>query len=186
MLRGWHGMRANPLRKHWKKLDLYLVTSTEPALLIEGQQSPFNVGIIVPLERFQLQDVEQLNRTHGSVFNSRELRELMDLTGGHPYLTRLAFYEVAGQEQRLSPDALFSAPKDEGGPFGPHLRRFFLMLIRMPDVASAFQQILRGGTCDVRRMYRLEAAGLVTIQGGQARVGCRLYKEYFETRLGQV
>ena len=43
MLRSWHNSRAS--KAIWKQLDLALVTSTEPYLLIENlNQSPFNVG----------------------------------------------------------------------------------------------------------------------------------------------
>jgi len=43
MLRSWHNQRANPLKKKlWKRLDLVLVTSTEPYLVHRsGPRIPF-------------------------------------------------------------------------------------------------------------------------------------------------
>ena len=60
MLRSWHNSRANPLKKIWKKLDLVLVTSTEPYLFIDrDNESPFNVGEVMPLSRCtQIEDFE--------------------------------------------------------------------------------------------------------------------------------
>ena len=53
MLRSWHGLRAHPLRRSWKKLDIILSTSTEPQFFIDRpHESPFNVGVVLPLEDF--------------------------------------------------------------------------------------------------------------------------------------
>ena len=35
MLRSWHGLRAHPIRRSWKKLDIILSTSTEPQFFID-------------------------------------------------------------------------------------------------------------------------------------------------------
>ncbi len=61
MLRSWHNSRATtPI---WKRLDLALVTSTEPYQLIENlNQSPFNVGQVVELVDFSAEQVADLNR----------------------------------------------------------------------------------------------------------------------------
>ena len=58
MLRSWHSLRANPVRRGWKKLDIILSTSTEPQFFIDRpHESPFNVGVILPLEDFQPDEV---------------------------------------------------------------------------------------------------------------------------------
>jgi hypothetical protein len=66
MLRSWHNARANPLKKKtWKKLDLVLVTSTEPYLFIDrDHESPFNVGEVQALSDFTQPQVQELNTLH--------------------------------------------------------------------------------------------------------------------------
>ena len=65
MLRSWHGLRAHPIRRSWKKLDIILSTSTEPQFFIDRpHESPFNVGVVLPLEDFLPEQVARLNALH--------------------------------------------------------------------------------------------------------------------------
>ena len=73
MLRSWHNLRANPIRKDWRKLGLFLVTSTEPALLIQGAQSPFNIGTVLNLKPFPIAALRQLNVSNGLPLQETEL-----------------------------------------------------------------------------------------------------------------
>ena len=60
LLRYWHNSRA--LNELWEKLDLVLVISTEPHLLIKDvTQSPFNVGQKIRLDDFTNGQVQELN-----------------------------------------------------------------------------------------------------------------------------
>jgi hypothetical protein len=69
MLRGWHNNRALPLLRIWKQFDLALVTATEPYHLIANlNQSPFNVGEVIPLSDFTAVQLGDLNQRHGSPF----------------------------------------------------------------------------------------------------------------------
>src|SRR5262245_47746911 len=136
MLRAWHNLRANPVRKDWRKLDLFLVTSTEPSLLIQGAQSPFNVGAVLDLQPFDSADLTQLNVSHGDILDEAELARLLELLGGHPFLTRKAFYEVSMPDSRTTPGQLFARAADADGPFRDHLRRFLFILLETPDVRA--------------------------------------------------
>jgi len=130
MLRAWHNSRATKPR--WKRLDLALVTSTEPYQLIENlNQSPFNVGQILELQDFSAAQVAQLNQKHGHPFNPAGERQLMELVGGHPYLSRKALYLVASKQ--LTVAELFDRAAEDRGPFGDHLRYH---LFRMYDKAE--------------------------------------------------
>ena len=63
MLRSWHGLRAHPVRRSWKNLDIILSTSTEPQFFIDRpHESPFNVGVVLPLEDFRLDQVVAAQR----------------------------------------------------------------------------------------------------------------------------
>jgi len=183
MLRSWHNARANPLRrKTWKKLDLLLVTSTEPYLFIDrDHESPFNVGEVLPLSDFSLAQVENLNTLHDVPLFPPEVNRLYELLHGQPYLTRKALYVL---RSGLTPEQLFSRASDDTGPFGDHLRNFFLRLLNHPDLAYALKQVALGHGCaDPRLAYRLQGAGLVRQESGKVVSRCNLYAHYFRERL---
>ena len=181
MLRSWHNSRATtPM---WKKLDLALVTSTEPYQLIDNlNQSPFNVGVVIELEDLTTEQVADLNRRHGSPLNFNEERQLIALLGGHPYLVRLALYSVASQ--RLSSSELFANATADNGPFGNHLRNHLFRLHNKTELVQGMLQVMRQNTCeDERVFFRLRGAGLVHRQGRLVMPRCQLYGEYFRENL---
>ena len=82
MLRSWHGLRAHPARRSWKKLDIILSTSTEPQFFIDRpHESPFNVGVMLPLEDFQAEQVAQLNARHPRPLSDGDVQRLHALVG---------------------------------------------------------------------------------------------------------
>ena len=114
MLRSWHGLRANPLRRGWKKLDIVLSTSTEPQFFIERpHESPFNVGVVLPLEDFQPDEVLRLNALHPRPLDDADVQRLYTLIGGHPYLTRKALYVLASSTPSLHASTSCSRTRSE-------------------------------------------------------------------------
>ncbi len=181
MLRNWHNTRA--IKPIWKKLDLVLVTSTDPYLLVENlNQSPFNVGEIIDLPDFTAAEVADLNRRHGALLSAEELKQLMGLVAGHPYLTRRALYLVASQ--RTTTAELFAKATHDRGPFGDHLRYHLFRLIGKEDLIQGFRHVLRNNRCpDERVFFRLRGAGLVRREGSAQLPRCKLYADYFREHL---
>ena len=181
MLRSWHNDRA--IKPEWKKLDLALVTSTEPYQLIENlNQSPFNVGEVIALQDFTSQQVESLDAHHGSPFGSAHLGPLNNLLAGHPYLVRKALFLVASG--RVNSDELFSTATDEHGPFGDHLRYHLFRLHGHNELIDGLKQIIRQGRCDNEGIFwRLRGAGLVKRSGNSVMPRCALYSDYFKEHL---
>jgi hypothetical protein len=167
----------------WSNLDLVLVTSTEPYQLIENlNQSPFNVGEVIDLNSFKLDQVQTLNQIHGNPLNSAEVQQLMELLGGHPYLIRRALYLLAGG--RITASELFSQAADDRGPFGDHLRYHLFRLHNRPELIDAFRQVINHNRCqDERIAYRLQGAGLVRRSGNQVLPRFQLYADFFGKRL---
>ena len=63
------GLRAHPTRRSWKNFDIVLSTSTEPQFFIDRpHESPFNVGVVLPLEDFLPDQVARLNALHPGRF----------------------------------------------------------------------------------------------------------------------
>ncbi|MCB9109354.1 MAG: AAA-like domain-containing protein [Anaerolineales bacterium] len=181
MLRNWHNRRAN--EAIWKQLDLVLVTSTEPYQLIENpNESPFNVGEIIELQDFTLDQVTDLNRRHGLPLTPAQVQQLMDLLNGHPYLIRRGLYLVASQ--RISITNLFANAGQDHGPFGDHLRYHLFRLHQRNDLIQGLHQVIQNHTChDDHICFRLQGAGLVRRQGREVWPRCQLYADFFGEHL---
>ena len=183
MLRNWHNSRALPMNRIWKQFDLALVTATEPYHLIANlNQSPFNVGEVLPLTDFDAAQVTDLNRRHGNVLTAEEERALMALLNGHPYLVRRALYLIA--RQQLSVAALFAQADGDNGPFGDHLRYHLFRIYDKQELAQGLLQVIRAGSCPDERIVRLlSAAGLVRREDERVVPRCQLYADYFGRHL---
>jgi hypothetical protein len=181
MLRSWHNNRA--YYDQWKLLDLALVTSTEPYQFVDDlNQSPFNVGAVIEMQDFSLNQVTELNRRHGSPLTSIETRRLVELLGGHPYLTRKALYLVSSK--RLTSGELFSRAVEERGPFGDHLRNYLFRLHNKEALINGLRLVLKRNKCPDQDVYfRLRGAGLVREQNSLIVPRNGLYHEYFRRHL---
>ena len=181
MLRGWHNNRASPvpLFRPWKQLDLALVTATEPYHLIANlNQSPFNVGEVIPLDDFSVEQVAELNQRHGAPLAPGPLAQLMALLHGHPYLVRRALYLVASG-QRTGEEVL-EQPASDYGPFGDHLRYHLFRIVDNKALRAGLRQVIRSNRCDDEPTSRLLiAAGLARQEGGAVLPRCPLYASYF-------
>ena len=181
LLRAWHNNRA--MTDEWNKLNLVLVISTEPYLLINDiGQSPFNVGLTLYLEDFTAAQVADLNQRHGAPVNERELPQLMDLLSGHPYLSRKALYTLVTEKMAWA-DLERVAASDQG-PFADHLRHHFWLLRGAPELREALKRVVRRERCiDDVAFFRLLQAGLVKGSGDVCRCRCGLYEQYFKDKL---
>jgi hypothetical protein len=182
MLRSWHNARRPG--KALKRLDLALVISTEPYLLIDDlNQSPFNVGQVIELDDFTPDQVRDLNKRHNYPFSDGELERLLNLIGGHPYLMRRALYLVASGQ--ISAEALLTSAARDDGPFGDHLRRRLFRFGDEPDLRRTMARIVaHNAYSDERHVFRLQGAGLVRrIRRKEAVPRYALYAAYFRERL---
>lgn len=184
MLRSWHD--DSQYRPIWKKLDRVLVTSTEPYQFIEDiNKSPFNVGEVIDLDDFTLEQVADLNRRHGTPLTADELFRLMHLLNGHPYLVRRALYLVS--KQFITATDLFAQATSEDGPFRAHLAALLADLMdSKAEVRQALQQVISQQSCADHQLYfRLRGAGLVRREGQKVYPRCQLYADFFQERLAK-
>ena len=185
MLRGWHNNRASPLPplKPWKQLDLALVTATEPYHLIANlNQSPFNVGEVIPLADFSAEQVAELHRRHGAPLAPAPLAQLMELLHGHPYLVRRALYLVAVNQMAV--EQVLEQAASDYGPFGDHLRYHLFRIVDHQALRAGLRQVIRSHRCDDEKTSRLLiAAGLARLEGSAVRPRCPLYASYFGEHL---
>lgn len=182
LIRAWHNNAAyEPI---WEKLNIIMVISTEPYLLIaDATQSPFNVGTKLYLKDFSEEQVQDLNRRHLSPIDSRRFSEFMHFFGGQPYLTRKALYTLVTAKPTWK-QFIGAAVKDDG-PFSDHLRRQLWLLRDEPKLRDALHQVVHKNRCDDENArFRLLRAGLIKGAGEEYVCRCDLYRRYFEDKLG--
>lgn len=177
MLRSWHNSRA--IMPDWRRVDMALVTSTEPYQFINDlNQSPFNVGTVLDLDDFTDVQLADINDRHKLPFAESELIALCGLLSGHPYLTRKAFFIVA--KGLLTAEELLQSAHEEQGPFGDHLRYHFYRMQDAKDLITALREILETHRCDDENaVFRLRGAGLVKRENETVVPRNKLYADYF-------
>jgi hypothetical protein len=162
LFRSWHNERALDPGGPWGNLTLAIVYATEAHHFITDiNQSPFNVGLRLELEDFTQEQVADLNRRHGSPLQEgHEVLAFYKLTGGQPYLVRRGLYELVAHHMLLSD---FSAKADQdNGPYGDHLRRIYITLVKNPSYSKIMTEILNGETCsDSEGFYWLRSVGIL-------------------------
>jgi hypothetical protein len=185
MLRNWHGRRANPIVKTWKRVDLVLVTAVDPDRFIDDpHESPFNVGVMHLMEDLSFAQVEALNRRHPQPLARNDLEVLFRLVGGHPFLIRKALYLTAGPPPRVTMPDLVKEASDDMGPFGDHLRYYMLRLAAKPEVLQGLREgVMHGTVTNDLIGYRLQGSGLLRRVGERLVPRCDLYNTYFRAKL---
>lgn len=181
MLRAWHSLRA--IKEIWKKLDLAVALYSDPVMLIdELHQSPFNVANEIKLGDLSFAQLVELNHKHRSPFSDIQLKRLMDMLNGHPYLIRRALYLVARKD--IDAEQLFLLAANDKGPFGSHLRLYLRRLDDNRELRQGFLQILRSQTYPSNPiLFQLEGQGLVYRSGKKVLPRCQLYADYFKEHL---
>lgn len=178
MLRGWH--EKGKISPRWNQLRLVMAHSTECYISLDMNQSPFNAGVPVELPEFDPQQIKDLARLHELNWNESQIEELMGMVGGHPYLVRLALYEVSSEKMTL--EQLLGEASTEAGIYSNHLRRHLEMLQQAPKLAQAWQTVVASSEpveLDSMQIYKLHSMGLVQRKDNQVIPRCDLYREYF-------
>ncbi|MFN0067381.1 MAG: AAA-like domain-containing protein [Limisphaerales bacterium] len=188
LFRSWHNERATDPSGPWAGLTLAITYATEAHLLIDDpNMSPFNIGVRIELSDFTEEHVRELNRRHlgTPLKDDADLRRLLGLLGGHPFLIRRALYELA--MGRLTLDALEATADRDDGIFGEHLRRLLVMLAREPglQLMDVVRGVLRGQPCPTdESFFRLRSAGVMTGSvRADVRPRCELYRRFLARHL---
>lgn len=185
LFRSWHNERALDPAGPFRRLTLALCYATEAHLFVRNlNQSPFNVGTRIRLGDFAPEQVAELNALYGSPLRSEsELRRLLELVGGQPYLVRAALREM--REQGCGIADLEAVALGDEGPFAEHLHRMLVSLAREPSLCAVMRAILQGTPCpDEESYYRLRSAGLIVGEGpDRSRPRCALYERYLSRML---
>lgn len=178
MLRSWH--EKGKIDDSWSQLRLILVHSTEVYIPLDINQSPFNAGVPILLEEFTSLQVETLANLHRLDWDKSEIGQLMDLVGGHPYLIRLAMYQIKTSNITLEQFLPYSVA--ETGIYSNPLRRLLNILKQSPELSFAFEQVVKSPQpvkLNPLQIYQLHSIGLVKYQNNLVVPSCKLYRDYF-------
>ena len=179
MLRSWH--EKAKISEIWQQLRLVLVHSTEVYVSLDINQSPFNAGVPVELVEFNQQQVEKLAAIHGLNWNETEIKQLIKFVGGHPFLLRLAMYEVSVKYLNL--EKLLQEASTEVGIYSNHLRGYLEILKSCPKLAQDFKFVVNSSEpveLDSIQIYKLHSMGLVQRLDNCVIPSCNLYRDYFQ------
>ncbi|WP_298904104.1 AAA-like domain-containing protein [uncultured Nostoc sp.] len=164
----------------WQKLRVLIVKSTDIYINLDINKSPFNVGLAIDLSAFTRLQLEDLAQRHGLQLTALQFEQLMALTGGFPYLVRLAFYHSV--QYQIPVDDILQNATNDTGIFSEHLHNQLHSLLQSPDLVDAFQQVISSTvaiTLEQEVAFKLKSLGLIYLENKNATVSCGLYREYF-------
>jgi hypothetical protein len=179
LLRSWYEEAKTLLI--WQKLRLIVVHSTEIYIPLQLNQSPFNVGLPIQLNPFDLVEMQQLAQCYGIDWdNGTEIRQLMDLVGGHPALVNIAFYHLSRGDITLG--EMLETASTPTGIYHHHLQRHWVTLQENPELASIVQSTISAS--DFTQVnpilsYKLSSMGLIKPDSENQTLSCQLYQQFF-------
>lgn len=180
LLRTWHEEGKN--RDVWKKLRLVVVHSTEVYIPLETNKSPFNVGLPIELIPFTLAQVTTLAERFALDWSMGQSEQLFNLLGGQPYLVKKGLYHLWRKD--LSFETLLQTAPSQEGIYAEHLQWQQLHLERQPELAAAFNQVMRGvseADLSLESLSLLQSLGLITVKSNQVIPSCKLYADFFKS-----
>lgn len=176
LLRSWYEEAKRQVL--WQKLRWMIVHSTDIYVPLQLHQSPFNVGLPLALEGFNLEQIEQLAQAYGLKWQEHEeAQQLMTIVGGHPALIHLTLYYLSQGELNLT-QILETAPSATGI-YAYHLQRHSATLQEQPELAQAFAKVIQksqGIQLEPFLTYKLSSMGLIKQFGEQIMPSCDLYR----------
>ena len=203
LLRGWYetAKQGDKIGNIWKKLRLVVVHSTEAYPALDTNHSPFNVGELIELPEFNLQQVKTLAKQYelNGQLGEQGACELMELIGGHPYLLQQAITSLRDTTRTLSSanahlnnqqvtlEELLRIAPTEQGIFSNHLRQQLWKLQHNSSLELGYKQVVVANVpvqLDTEVAFKLHSLGLVKLSGNDCVPSCELYRHYFSKRLG--
>ena len=187
MLRSWNDRASRNYL--WQKLRLVISYAPNTDIKINPNQSPLNIGTVIELPEFTLEQVQQFAEIYQLNWDVFQIRELMNMVGGHPYLIELTIHAIKTCNNMTLKKVIETAPKKDSIYYSPHLQEYLAILKQHSNLAKVVLKIIKGenlGNMENYAIKTLDNLGLVKCQDGKILVRCELYRLYFESHLGDV
>jgi AAA-like domain len=182
LLRAW--TEAAKTSEVWQKLRLVLVHSTDLYSPLCSYPSLFNLGLPIVMPEFNQTQVEALAQQHGLDWSTTQTQLLMNLIGGHPYLVRMALYQMVCNSMSL--EQFLQVAPTEMGPYSRHLQHHLLVLEQQPELMNALKPVLISSEPVYHlspEITQLSQMGLIHLKDSQITLCCDLYRQYLRSRL---
>jgi len=184
LLRGWFGNATDPQMKVWEKLRQVIAHSSDVYIRLDINASPFgNVGSPIRLAPLDPEQVQKLGQIYGLKWASiKEVNQLMDMVGGHPFLIQLALYHLA-KDEALTLEQLLELAPTQQGIYKNYLQELWNGVKSFPTAREALMQVLEaegGVKLEQEQGFKLEGMGLIQFEGNRAKLSCELYRRYFQ------
>jgi len=147
-----------------------------------ANQSPFNVGTPIDLDEFTTTQVNELAELHG--LSVSQIEPITELIGGHPYLIRLAFYNLASGANSL--EQIIQSASTEVGLFGKHLTTRLAKVERDAHLTEVLRSLVNSPQpirFDLATTAKLDGMGLILRTETGVIIRNELYRRYFCDRL---
>ncbi|MBR8834272.1 MAG: ABC transporter substrate-binding protein [Stigonema ocellatum SAG 48.90 = DSM 106950] len=177
----------------YKRLTFVLLGVATPSDLISDKsRTPFNIGRAIELTGFELDECQTLVQGFiGKVSNPQTvLKEILDWTGGQPFLTQKLCQLIRTDDEGLSVEELaqkYIIQNWESQDDPEHLRTIRNRILRDEKLTARllglYQQILIQGQMAADKspeQMELRLSGLVVKQKGDLRVYNPIYKAVFD------
>lgn len=142
-------------------------------------------GIPLKLLEFNREQVIELAEAHEFGWQkSYQIKQLMDMVGGHPYFLRLAFYYLKSEEIGIK--KLLEEAPTLSGIYSDYLRNLLKKVLPHPQLINQIKRmIVTNGTVQLEAdiAHKLDGLGLVKLSGNNAQFSCELYRQYFSLQL---
>lgn len=183
LVRSWYeqGRYLLENRSIWHRLHIVIIHSTEVWLPLNLNQSPFNVGLLLELPAFQLEQVSELAGRYGLQPVDDYASEILRSLGGNPFLSQLGLSHLSTTQTSLASFVQNAAAPD--GIFSSYLQRL-LTVLEEQDLVKTVAQLVRspnGLELPHSTAFRLQGLGLVTFEKHLAFPSCELFRQFFLT-----
>ncbi|WP_293339259.1 AAA-like domain-containing protein [Microcoleus sp. CAWBG58] len=184
LLRAWHDAAKRNDRRGaiWQKIRLIVVHATEVYSSLDINSSPLaGVGFTPPLPDFTVDEVKQLARQYRHNWLSEaEIKQLMVMFGGYPYLVQTAFAYLQTPECCLT--KLLEISPTAQSPFINHLRELLGKLEECPELTEVYRELVNKNQpmiLKTHQTFKLESMGLLRVKNNDCFPRCDLYRQYF-------
>lgn len=186
LLRVWYDQAR--LEDIWKRLRLIVVHAEEPSSL-NSHQSPFNVGDLVELPEFNLDQIVTLAQQYALELEHTQIQQLITLVGGHPYLIQQIFSHLKANS-KIKLEQILQAAATDTGVYRDYLWDLWHMVHEDPQLVEVFRKVIalpspvRLELKEFKQSHKLYRMGLIEREGNGIVVRCQLYRLYFQDRFG--
>jgi RNAse (barnase) inhibitor barstar len=180
MLRRWHDNGAS--KDSWLKIRQVIAYSSDNYGAIDLARSPFNIGRYYELADFNESDILKITQKIQLDWDITQVKQLMLLIGGHPYLVNIAIYHFFTYRD-LTLEQFLSKPSIDTI-YQSHLDSLTNYLEGNTELKITLKWIIGPQEKEIMLENRLKhilyGLGVIKYLNSEIKIRCELYREHFQ------